>query len=72
MANGEQEKLRVLVEQLEAQLQRLAAVDSELNDFVEKDEVLKQMTTVVGPAARRRSERQRILEMPEPSRRRWD
>jgi hypothetical protein len=50
MTGGEQEKLGAIVEQIEAHVQRLAAVDSKLSEFVEKDEVLRQMTTVVGPA----------------------
>jgi len=50
MTCGEQEKLRAIVEQLEAQQQRLRAIDDKLSEFVEKDEVLRQMTTVVGPA----------------------
>ena len=50
MTGGEQEKLRAIVEQIEAQLQRLAVVDRKLSEFVEQDDVLRQMTTVVGPA----------------------
>jgi transposase len=49
MTGGEQEKLRAIVEQLETQLQRLAVVDSKLREFAENDDVLRQMTTVVGP-----------------------
>lgn len=50
MTCGEQEKLRAIVEQLEAQQQRLRAVDDKLSELVENDDVLRQMTTVVGPA----------------------
>jgi transposase len=50
MTLGEQEKLRAIVEQLEAQVQRLAAVDGKLSEFVENNEVLRQMSPVVGPA----------------------
>jgi transposase len=50
MTDGEQEKLRAIVEQLEAQLQRLAVVDRKLSESVAGDDVLRQMATVVGPA----------------------
>jgi len=50
MTGGEQEKLRAIVEQIELHVQRLAAVDNKLSELVEKNEVLRQMTTVVGPA----------------------
>ena len=50
MTAGEREKLRALVEQLELQLQRLTTVDSKLSELVERDDALRPMTTVVGPA----------------------
>jgi transposase len=50
MTCGEQEKLRAIVEQLDADQQRLRAVDDKLRELVEKDEALMPMTSVVGPA----------------------
>lgn len=50
MTSGESEKLRAIMEHLDAQQRRLRAVDDKLSEFVEKDEALRQMASVVGPA----------------------
>jgi transposase len=50
MTTGEQERLRVIAEQVELQTHRLDQVDAKLAELVEQDEVLRRMATVVGPA----------------------
>jgi len=50
MTAGEQERLRVIAEQIELQTHRLDAVDAKLADLVAEDAVLTHMATVVGPA----------------------
>jgi len=50
MTVGEQERLRVIAEQIELHARRLDAVDAKLTDLVGLDEVLRRMATVVGPA----------------------
>jgi transposase len=50
MTAGEQERLRVIAEQIELQTCRLDAVDTRLADLVGMDAVLSRMATVVGPA----------------------
>ena len=50
MTGGEQEKLRVIAEQIEMQTRRLDGVDATLADLVAKDVVLQRLAAVVGPA----------------------
>jgi transposase len=50
MTTGEQERLRVIAEQVEVQTHRLDQVDAKLAELVEQDEVLRRMATVLGPA----------------------
>jgi transposase len=50
MTAGEQERLRVIADQIEVQTRRLDAVDATLAALVAEDEVLRRIATVVGPA----------------------
>jgi transposase len=50
MTTGEVERLHAIVEQIAEQTERLGAVDAKLREFVERDPVLAQMATAVGPA----------------------
>ena len=50
MTGGEQERLRVIAEQIELQTHRLDAVDAKLAQLVAEDAVLTRMATAVGPA----------------------
>jgi len=50
MTGGEQERLRVIAEQIELQTHRLDAVDAKLTELVAEDAVLTRMATAVGPA----------------------
>jgi transposase len=50
MTTGEASKLRFIVEQIEQQTKGLDAVDRELGQKVAKDEVMKRLAAVVGPA----------------------
>jgi transposase len=50
MTGGEQQRLRVIAEQIELQTYRLDAVDAKLAQLVAEDAVLTRMATAVGPA----------------------
>jgi transposase len=50
MTTGEEERLRVIAEQIELQTRRLDTVDSALAKLVADDVVLARLATVVGPA----------------------
>lgn len=50
MTNGEQAKLRAIVEQIEQQSRSLDATDKEIGDVVAADEMTRRLADVVGPA----------------------
>jgi len=50
MTQGEEAKLRTVVEQIDHQTQRLDALDSELSELVHADPVMTRLANVVGPA----------------------
>jgi transposase len=50
MTDGEQERLRTVVEQIELHNRRLDQVDAKLAELVEHDVVLRRVATIVGPA----------------------
>jgi transposase len=50
MTKGEEQKLRIIAEQIEDHTHRQDAVDAEIAAIVRQDEVLSRLATVVGPA----------------------
>jgi transposase len=50
MTAGEEEKLRMVTEQIEIQTRQMDRVDERLAELVQNDEALSRMATIVGPA----------------------